>query len=195
VTDLVLIYESVTSSASDVAWLTLHSWSLNSLMTDLWLSLSLMLRPTVIGIKHPSGAYDQIFITVGLLRICWCGALSLTRGRVCRLQLLLAVASAVILGSESLGTRGRILLSQIWDFSFRRLLRLAGSRWRHSTPPPHMFFRPYSARHSSFSWNLRHNIHSLKTAVKQHELLLQTFTHKNTFKLISLSVREIQGNS
>jgi hypothetical protein len=33
----------------------------------------------------------------------------------------------------------RTLLSQIWDFPFRRLLRLAGSRWRYSTPPPHGF--------------------------------------------------------
>jgi hypothetical protein len=31
VTDLVLIYESVTSSASVVCWLTLHSWTVNSL--------------------------------------------------------------------------------------------------------------------------------------------------------------------
>jgi hypothetical protein len=38
---------------------------------------------------------------VGQLRVCWYGALSLTRGQVCRLQLLLALASAVILGSES----------------------------------------------------------------------------------------------
>jgi hypothetical protein len=38
---------------------------------------------------HPSGAYDQIFITVKQLRVCWCGAHSLTRGRVCRLQLQL----------------------------------------------------------------------------------------------------------
>jgi hypothetical protein len=30
-----------------------------------------------------------------------------------------------------------ILLSQIRDFPFRRLLRLAGLRWRYSTPPPH----------------------------------------------------------
>jgi hypothetical protein len=29
-----------------------------------------------------------------------------------------------------------ILLSQMWDFPFRRLLRLAGSRWTYSTPSP-----------------------------------------------------------
>jgi hypothetical protein len=43
----------------------------------------------------------------------------------------------LILGSESLGTRDHILLSQISDFPFGRLLRLAGSRWRYSIPPPH----------------------------------------------------------
>jgi hypothetical protein len=64
-------------------------------------------------------------------------ALSLTRGRVCHLQLLLALASTVILGSESLGARDHILLSQIRDFTFRRLLLLAGPRWRYSSPPPH----------------------------------------------------------
>jgi hypothetical protein len=32
-------------------------------------------------IKQPSGSYDQIFITVRQLRVCWCGALSLTTGR------------------------------------------------------------------------------------------------------------------
>jgi hypothetical protein len=40
---------------------------------------------------------------------------SLTRRRVCRLQLLLALASAFILRSESRGTHDHILLSQIRD--------------------------------------------------------------------------------
>jgi hypothetical protein len=113
--------------------------------TEFWseLSLSLILilrqtvsRPVCLGILHPHGVYDQIFITVRQLRVCWCGALSLTGGRVSPLQLLLALASAVILRSESRGTRGHMLLSQIQDFPFRRPLRLTGFRWRYSTPPP-----------------------------------------------------------
>jgi hypothetical protein len=71
------------------------------------------------------------------LWVCWCGALSLTIGCVCRLQLLLALASVVILGSESCGTRNHILMSHIRDFPFRRLLRLAGLQWKYSTPTPH----------------------------------------------------------
>jgi hypothetical protein len=108
----------------------------------LFLSLSLMLRPTVsrpvcLGIKHPSGAYDQVFLTVRQLRVCRCGALSLMRGRVRRLQLLLVLASAVIWWSQTHGTHDHILLSQIWDLSFCHLLRLAGLRWRYSTLYPH----------------------------------------------------------
>jgi hypothetical protein len=41
---------------------------------------------------------------------------SLTRGLVCRLQLLLALAIAIIFGSESRGTNDHILLFQIQDF-------------------------------------------------------------------------------
>jgi hypothetical protein len=92
-------------------------------------------RPFCLEIKYPSGAYNQIFITVRHLRFCWYRVLSLTRGRVCRLQLLLVLARKAILGSECRRTRDRILLSQIWDFPFCRLLRLSGLRWRYSTPP------------------------------------------------------------
>jgi hypothetical protein len=84
--------------------------------------------------RAPSAVHDQIFITLWQLRSCFCGAPSLTRGRVCLSYMMLVVASVVLLGSESLGTRYCLLLSQIWDFHFRRLLRLAGSRWRDSNP-------------------------------------------------------------
>jgi hypothetical protein len=87
-------------------------------------------------IATDGGAHDQIFITLWQLRSYFCRTASLTRGRVCRLQFPLVLASAVIFRSESLRT-GDHILSQFWDFPFRRLLRLAGLRWRYSTPPPH----------------------------------------------------------
>jgi hypothetical protein len=80
-----------------VCLLLTYEWIMNdsSGTTECVLSLSLILRPRVsrpvfLEIKHPSGAYDQIFITVRQLRVCWFGALSLTTGRFCRLQFLLA---------------------------------------------------------------------------------------------------------
>jgi hypothetical protein len=60
-----------------------------------------------------SGAHYQLFITVWQLRSCLCGAPSLSRGQVCLLYMLLALARAVFLGSESLGTRDHILPYQI----------------------------------------------------------------------------------
>jgi hypothetical protein len=83
--------------------------------------------------KAPIWGLRSVFC-YGQLRGCWYGALFLTKGRVCSLLLLLALASAVIFGSKSRGTRDYILLSQIRDFPFCRLLRLAGLRWRYSTP-------------------------------------------------------------
>jgi hypothetical protein len=62
---------------------------------------------------------------------------ALTRGQVCRLQLLLVLASAVILESESRGTREPYFTVSDWRLPFCRLLRLSGLRWRYSTPPPH----------------------------------------------------------
>jgi hypothetical protein len=104
--------------------------------------------------KAPTWGLRQDFYYCKL-RFCWYGAVSLTRGWVCRLQLLLALASAVILGSQSLGTRDHILLSQIRDFPFRRLVRLTGLRWRYSTPSPHGIVgfpdTPFSPDSSVFS--------------------------------------------
>jgi hypothetical protein len=88
-------------------------------------------------IKHPFGSYDQIFFTVRQLRVCWCGALSLTRERVCSSQLLLVLASIVILGSESHGTRDHFYCLRFDISLFHRLLRLSGLRWRYSTPSHH----------------------------------------------------------
>jgi hypothetical protein len=103
--------------------------------------VSLMLRPTVsrpvcLGIKHPSGSYDHIFILSGN-----CGFIDVGRslwqedGSVVYNCCWPSPAQS-FLGPSPVGL-ATILLSQIWGFSFRRLLRLAGLRWRYSAPPPH----------------------------------------------------------
>jgi hypothetical protein len=56
-----------------------------------------------LGVEPHLGLMTRyLAITISQLRSCFCGAPSLTRGRVCLLYMLLALASAVFLGSESL---------------------------------------------------------------------------------------------
>jgi hypothetical protein len=103
------------------------------------LSLRLMLRPTIsrpvyLWINHPSGTYDQIYycqIVAGLLM--W-DALSDERT---------GLSFSIVAGPRQ-RSHSQVQvpwdsrpLSQIRDFSFRRLLRLAGLRWRYSILPPH----------------------------------------------------------
>jgi hypothetical protein len=85
--------------------------------------------------KAPSGAYDQIFDSQTFADLLMWGALSDERTGL-SFKIAAGLSSAVNLWSESRRTCDNILLSQIWDFPFRRLLRLAGLRWRYSTPPP-----------------------------------------------------------
>jgi hypothetical protein len=97
-----------------------------------------MLRPTVcrpvsLGVKHPSGAYDQITNTcVRVTVFFFWGALSDVRS-------CLSFVCAACPCQRSL-SRVRVP----WDLrpshlrlQFRSLLRFSGSRWRNSTPPPH----------------------------------------------------------
>jgi hypothetical protein len=74
----------------------------------------------------------------------------LTRGCVCRFQLLLALASAVILRSESRGTHDHILLSQIYSPQTWRAksscLYLPGTSWPGYTPKIKVMLRPTVSR-------------------------------------------------
>jgi hypothetical protein len=72
-------------------------------------------RPVCLGVRHPPGTHDQIFITVRDFPVCWSGTPSLTRERVCNLQLLLGHASAFILRFEYHGTNYHVLLFQVRD--------------------------------------------------------------------------------
>jgi hypothetical protein len=51
--------------------------------------------------------------------------------------MLLALTSAVFLGPESLGSRGYILLSQIWDFLFLASYDSHDHGGGNPTPTPH----------------------------------------------------------
>jgi hypothetical protein len=98
--------------------------SLTKVKIKIKVKVKVILQPTVS--QHTSGTRDQFFFLLEIffrqLRVCYFVAPYLTRGRVCNLLLLLVLASAVLLGSESHGTQDHILLSQ-----FLRLPRPGGS--------------------------------------------------------------------
>jgi hypothetical protein len=133
VTDLVVIRESVTSSASVVRWLTLHSWTFNfsrfllrvnhwtplrmpnELESELICDWQFTVNQFVLA-TSPLRPTTNIFI----FRLNTCGynsyvTSSRQRGWVCHLQLLLDFASAVILSFESRGKHNYLLLFQFRD--------------------------------------------------------------------------------
>jgi hypothetical protein len=123
-------------------WLTWFWFTYRSLLlrmtSHLWVKKLIPLWPMVsrtvyIRKKHPSGAYDQIFITIRQLQNCWIkGVLSAERTG---LPFTIAAVPR---------QRSHFRVRVPWDswpyftlFLFRCLLRLAGLRCRYSTPPPH----------------------------------------------------------
>jgi hypothetical protein len=86
-------------------------------------------RSVCLGVKLPCGSQEQIFVTIRELQVCWCGALSLMRGRVCRLQLLLLLEMLLLLllllegcGFDDVGRRlsredGSVVYNHGWPSS------------------------------------------------------------------------------
>jgi hypothetical protein len=111
-----------------------------------YLSLSLVLwrtvsRPDCLGIKHQPGLATRFLFLHGIRNTSDSYVLD-SMGRLSDERTGLSFVCAAGPCQRSLSRvvvpwdLRPILLSQIWDFPFRRLLRLAGSRWIYSTPPP-----------------------------------------------------------
>jgi hypothetical protein len=69
-------------------------------------------RPVCLGIKHPSEAYDQIFISQTVAGLLMWGALSDERTGL-SFAIGAGVASAVIFGPESAGLATLLILSPV----------------------------------------------------------------------------------
>jgi hypothetical protein len=114
----------------DVAFSAVRVLSKETLWVDLCIPLSLLLllrtktqsyfttdsqSASLSWCQATIRAREQFFFLLKIFlrqsRVCYFVAPSLTRGRVCNLLLLLGLASAVILWSESCGTQDQILLS------------------------------------------------------------------------------------
>jgi hypothetical protein len=70
-------------------------------------------QSVILGVELHLGLMTRYLLLFDSYGLVFVGLPSLTRGRVCLVEMLLALARAVFLGSESLGTRDHILLSQI----------------------------------------------------------------------------------
>jgi hypothetical protein len=99
-----------------VSYRELRTLSLTALVSQSQSHIATDIQSVSLDVEPHLGLMNQIFINVWQLRSCFRGAPSLARGWVCLLYMLLGLASAVLPGSEFLGTRDHILLSQIWDF-------------------------------------------------------------------------------
>jgi hypothetical protein len=76
-----------------------------------------------------SGDQDQIFVTLRQLRVCLCWVPSLTRGRVCLLQLLLTLVNAVISTTVSISCTCHLYLQFYMSAFYIASCQESGSLW------------------------------------------------------------------
>jgi hypothetical protein len=107
------------------------------------------IRPDCLDFSRPPGAHDHSLITLTVADLLMLGA-SLTRERVCSLLLLLGIASAAILGSESRRIHGHILFETSTNLGGGKVAVCISpqTKWPRCTPR-HRFSSTPTPLHSS----------------------------------------------